>query len=184
MFSSTSVCLTIRTDLITIHEIIIFNIQVLLDNICISIMDVFLKDYIYYYCIWQYNLVNYHMYTVIFQLFLEVSMSVQVYDIQLHYKQYIFISILLFYTFIYNMLSIVYYLLSGIYLLVRLVILFKIFIVFYFISNWFQRSDSVYETNLLFKSILWKIISYSLTPQLIWKCSQFFVTITMAVNSP
>ena len=115
------------------------TLRFLLDNICISTRSLVVRTYfwrvpIYYYRMWQYNVVNYHIYRVLSQLFPEVSMLVHIYEIQLHYKIIFLISLLPLYSFCCYVLSIMYHLLSCIYLLVLLVNILQIFIDFYYIN--------------------------------------------------
>ena len=83
-----------------------------------------------------------------------------------------------------HILSIIYHILSGIYLLVWLVIIIKMFIVFYFIiilipAFWLNLCNS-----FLFQIHFTKNKPFCTDPQLICKCKRFFVTFTMAVNPP
>ena len=98
-------------------------------------------------------------------------------------KWYILISILRFYTFRYNMLSIFYNLLSYIYHLIWLVIIIEYLSYFILSVFWFQISDLISSIHSYFKIIYEKNPLWTDSP-LFWKCKWFVVTVTMAVNSP
>ena len=109
----------------------------LLDNIGIStgglvVCTYFRRFIIYYYPMWQYCSINYHIYRVSCKFFLEVSMLVRIYEVLFYYKILYLMQILGFNSFSYIMLSIFYHLLSQIYHMVWLVFIFQISIVFYF----------------------------------------------------
>ena len=77
-----------------------------------------------------------------------------------------------------------YHLLSGIYLLVWLDFCFKYLLSFILLVFLFLRSDSISDILFLF-NIHFMIKNPLYTdPQLIWKYKAFFVTLTIAVNSP
>ena len=95
-------------------------------------------------------------------------------------KYYIFLSVLLLYLFHNNKMANIYHLLSGIYLLFWLEV---------FVSNilcplFYKFFDSDVLIQFLFQIYFTKNNPLYNDPQSIWKCKWFFVTFTMAVNSP
>ena len=126
-----------------------------MDNICISTRGLVVQKYyrsfnIHYYRMWHYDLLNYHIYMAFMNFYFII-------------KYYILIYILRFNTFWYNMLSIVYHLLSHIYHAVWLVIIFEYLLYFILLVFWFQNYGLNSEIYSYFKIILQNMIPWELT---------------------
>ena len=111
-------------------------------------------------------------------------MLVRIFEVQIHYEIIYLISILRLYTFCYNMLSMLYHLLSHIYLPLLLVIIFRTFILFYFISILIPTFSLDFWNSFIFQIHFTKNNPLCTDPQVIWKCKCFFVTVTMVIYSP